>query len=103
MTCTATAQSALAYLNYQFTPLDNLSIRTEYYNDMQGQRTGTPTQYVEFAVGVQHWFSPQIEVRPEIAYYSSLDRPAFNGDSASGLAPNKSYEAVASGDLIIHF
>ncbi len=101
--CTATAQSALAYLNYQFTPLDNLTFRTEYYNDMQGQRTGTPTQYVDFAVGVQHWFSPQIEVRPEIAYYSSLDHPAFNGDSNAGIAPNKSYELVASGDIIVHF
>ena len=101
--CTATAQSALAYLNYQFSPLDNLSIRTEYYNDEEGQRTGTKTQYIELGVGVQHWFSPQIEVRPEVSYYTSLDAAAFNGDSNHGIAPNKSYEVVAAGDVIVHF
>ena len=101
--CTATAQSGLAYLNYQFTPLDNLSIRGEYYDDMQGQRTGTQTRYVEFAVGVQHWLSPQIELRPEIAYYNSLDAKAFNGNSNLGISPNKNYSYVASGDIIIHF
>ena len=101
--CTATAQSGLAYLNYQFTPLDNLSIRGEYYDDMQGQRTGTQTRYLEFALGVQHWLSPQIELRPEIAYYNSLDAKAFNGNSNLGIAPNKNYAYVLSGDLIAHF
>ena len=44
LTCTATAQGVVAYWNYQFSPLDNLSLRTEYYNDPQGQRTGRGDQ-----------------------------------------------------------
>jgi hypothetical protein len=101
--CTATAQSGLVYLNYQPTPLDNISLRGEYFDDMQGQRTGVATRYLEFAVGWQHWLSPQIELRPEIAYYNALDAAAFNGNSNIGIAPNKNYAYVASGDIILHF
>ncbi len=101
--CTATAQSALLYTNYQFSPLDNLSLRTEYYNDMQGQRTGTPTEYVDVALGWQHWLSPQIELRPEVAFYSSLEQKAFNGDSAEALGGTRYHELVLSGDAIVHF
>ena len=101
--CKASAQSFLAYLNYQFAPLDNISLRGEFYNDEQGQRTGTKTRYVEAAIGIQHWLSPQIELRPEIAYYDALDAAAFNGNSNLGIAPNKRQSVVASGDIIAHF
>ena len=30
-------------------------------------------RYVETGIGWQHWFSPQIEIRPEVSYYKSLD------------------------------
>ena len=63
----------VAYLNYKATPLDNISYRVEFYDDKQGQRTGTKTRYVETGIGWQHWFSPQIEIRPEVTYYKSLD------------------------------
>jgi hypothetical protein len=46
-----------------------------------GQRTGVKTRYVDFGIGWQHWFSPQIEIRPEVVYYHSLDANAFNGNS----------------------
>ena len=57
-----------------------MSFRLEYFNDMQGQRTTVKTRYVNPAIGWQHWFSPQVEIRPELAYYRSLDAPAFNGN-----------------------
>ncbi len=100
--CTATAQSALTYGNYQFSPLDNLSIGTEYYSDMQGQRTGVATEYYETAIELQHWLFPQIELRPELAYYHS-GKNAFNGNSNLGIAPNRDYSVIASGDIIVHF
>jgi hypothetical protein len=101
--CTATVQAELAYWNWQFTPLDNLSLRTEYYDDRQGQRTGVPTSYDDVALGVQHWLSPQIELRPEIAYYRANDAKAFGGNSNHGIAPNRQQEVVLSGDAIVHF
>jgi hypothetical protein len=103
LTCTATVQAELAYWNYQFTPLDNVSLRTEYYDDRQGQRTGVATSYEDVALGVQHWLSPQIELRPEIAYYRANDAKAFGGNGNLGVAPTRQQAVILSGDAIIHF
>lgn len=103
LTCTANVQTFLAYWNYQFSPLDNLSLRTEYFDDMQGQRTGVKTSYDGVALGVQHWLSPQIELRPEIAYYRSNDGKAFGGNGNHGVPANRDQSVILSGDAIIHF
>jgi hypothetical protein len=91
------------YLNYKVTPLDNISYRFEFVNDEQGQRTGTKTRYIETGLGWQHWFSPQIEIRPEVSYYWSMDADAFNGNANLGIAPNKNRALIAAADIIIHF
>jgi hypothetical protein len=78
--CTAGALGMVSYLNYKISSLDNLSLRMEYYDDYQGQRTGYKTRYFNQAIGWQHWFSPSIELRPEIAWYHSLDTAAFNNN-----------------------
>jgi len=102
LTCTATATGSTFYLNYSPNPLDNFSIRPEIYKDSQGQRTGTATTYHNFALGWQHFFSPQIEIRPEIAYYHS-GIAAFNGNSNYGIAADKRSETILSGDIIYHW
>jgi hypothetical protein len=105
LTCTAQVFTSLMYVNYRISSFDNLSFRGEFYNDMEGQRTGTKTRYVEFGVGWQHWFSPQVELRPEVTYYRSLDANAFNGNSNAPIPilPTKDYAWVGSMDLIWHF
>jgi hypothetical protein len=42
-------------------------------------------------------------IRPEVAYYRSLDKPAFNGNANAGIAPDWSWAVIAATDLIIHF
>jgi hypothetical protein len=101
--CKAEVQTELIYVNYKPTPLDNISYRIEFYDDKQGQRTGTKTRYLETGLGWQHWFSPQIEIRPEFSFYRSLDAPAFNGNANLGIAPNKNTALIGSADIIIHF
>ena len=103
LSCTASVQTYLAYLNYSPTKLDNISYRIEYFDDQQGQRTGVKTAYVETGLGWQHWFSPQIEMRPEFSFYKSLNANAFNGNSNLGIAPTKSTALIGSADIIIHF
>jgi Putative beta-barrel porin-2, OmpL-like. bbp2 len=103
LTCTATAVGTVAYLNYQFSPLDNISFRPEFYDDEQGQRTGVKTRYANFGLGWQHWLSPQIEFRPEIDYDRSLNAPAFNGNPTRGVAPDKTYTILGAMDMILHF
>jgi hypothetical protein len=101
--CTAEVRAGLMYLNYRATPLDNISYRVEYFDDMEGQRTGTKTAYFETGIGWQHWFSPQIEIRPEVSYYRSLNANAFNGNSNLGILPNKNNALIGAADVIIHF
>jgi len=103
LSCTASFQTFLLYLNDKITPLDNLTWRAEFVDDYQGQRTGTTTRYVEAGFGWQHWFSPQIEIRPEVSYYKSLDAFAFNGNANLGIAPNKNFAIIGAADMIIHF
>ena len=94
--CNAYAVGAVAYINYSPDALNNFSFRPEIYYDPQGQRTGTPATYYEFTVGWQHWFSPQIEVRPELGYYHSDGANAFN-------VGRKNYTVIGASDIIWHF
>ena len=103
LSCKAYATGALAYLNFSPSPLNNISLRGEFFNDQEGQRTGTKTRYVNGAIGWQHWLSPQIELRPEVAYYHAGDGLAFNGNSNRGIAANKQDATILSGDVIVHF
>jgi hypothetical protein len=48
------------------TPPDNISYRAGFVDDMQGRRIGTKTRCIETRIGWQHWFSSQIEIRPEV-------------------------------------
>ncbi len=101
--CTASVQTYVAYLSYKASALDNISYRVEYYDDKQGQRTGTKTAYFETGIGWQHWFSPQIEIRPEVTYYKSLNANAFNGNANLGIPASRNFALVGSADIIIHF
>jgi hypothetical protein len=101
--CKAEFQTALMYLNYKPEPLDNISYRAEFVDDYQGQRTGTKTRYIETGIGWQHWFSPQIEIRPEVSYYRALDAFAFNGNANLGIPNTRKYAIIGASDIIIHF
>ena len=103
LTCNAPEMSGLVYVNYTPRPLDNFSLRAEVFDDIVGQRTGAATTYYEAALGWQHWLSPQIELRPEVAWYHSANQNAFNGNSNLGIAPNRKTQVVAAGDIIAHF
>jgi outer membrane protein OmpA-like peptidoglycan-associated protein len=101
--CKGQALGVVAYLNYQVTPLDNISFRPEYFYDPQGWRTGARTAYVNLGLGWQHWLSPQIEIRPEIDWDRSLGANAFNGNSNAGIPGDKNYTVLAAGDIILHW
>ena len=49
--------ATVIYLNYQFTPSDDIAFRPEFFDDMEGQRTGMKTRYATLGLGWQHWFS----------------------------------------------
>ncbi len=95
-TCTSSEWSVLTYLNWKFSPVDNISWRAEYFNDITGQRTGFKTSYFNYAMGWQHWLTPTITIRPEVAFYNSLKTPAFSNGT-------QSHATIFSADLIWHY
>jgi hypothetical protein len=100
--CTANEWSALMYLNYRYSDLDNFTFRAEYFDDENGQRTGVKAAYDNYAFGWQHWFSPSVYIRPEIAFYETVDGvKAFGRDNQGN--PTQSHITVFSMDTIIHF
>ena len=100
--CRASAIGVLGYLNYSPEPLDNISLRSEMYDDQQGQRTGVKAHYYEVTLGLQHWLSPQIEVRPEFGYWFAT-KAAFDGNPSHGIAPTRRDTVLPAVDAIIHF
>jgi hypothetical protein len=67
------------------------------------------------AFGWQHWFSPQIELRPEVDYRHSIDANAYNGNANgsrsfteincpdSVVAPNNNCTWLGAMDVTVHF
>jgi hypothetical protein len=84
------------YLNFQLTPKDSLSLRNEYFDDINGQRTGIATRYVGHGIGWTHFFKQNVFIRPEFVYQYALDNPAFQQGT-------KFTQFVAAADLIIRF
>jgi hypothetical protein len=77
--------------------MDNVSLRTEVFDDLNGQRTGTNAKYFNYGIGWQHWFSPSVIFRPEVAWYTTLDgKQAFDAGTKDRLT-------VFSADLIWKF
>ncbi|HMA49405.1 MAG TPA: outer membrane beta-barrel protein [Magnetospirillaceae bacterium] len=105
LTCNVQAYGFVSYLNYTPDSLNNFTFRPEWYWDPQGWRTGTGanTHYVDFTLGWQHFFSPQLEIRPEISYWQSIGAKAFNSSLVNGIAGNKNATTMFAMDAIIHF
>ena len=103
--CDADSVGVVTYVNYTLDPLNNFTLRPEYYYDPQGWRTGTGgyTQYMEFTLGWQHWLSPQIEFRPELSYWRSFHTPAYNADAYAGIPANRFETVQFASDVIVHF
>jgi hypothetical protein len=84
------------YFNVELDPKNMISFRNEFYNDQKGQRTGYPTKYTSHTLGMTHWVTQDLEIRPEIRYDRSYDVNAYDGG-------RKDYQATAVVDAILHY
>lgn len=78
LTCFAPEWSSVAYLNRQISKTDFISFRTEYFDDLKGQRTGFKTRYSSSLVSWNHWLGSTVVFRPEVRYDYAFDSPAYN-------------------------
>jgi hypothetical protein len=69
------------YLAYQFTPTFGAAARQEFFNDPQGQRTGTRGLYQALTAGVSYKPKTWLWFRPEVRYDYS-EGGAFEGHSS---------------------
>jgi hypothetical protein len=92
----AAAIGVVNYFNIELNPANMISIRNEWVNDEKGQRTGFATRYTSNTIGLTHWITPDVELRPELRYEHSLDLAAYDGGS-------KHSQATALVDVILHF
>lgn len=66
----------LNYLTYNFTPRLSGTTRLEFFDDIQGQRTGFKGLYTAFTAGLNFKPRKSIIVRPEVRYdYNDKSRP----------------------------
>lgn len=84
------------YINVALDPANMISFRNEWYNDQKGQRTGFATRYTTHTLGMTHWVSPDLEIRPEIRYERSYDVDAYDKGQ-------KGYQLSAIVDAIWHY
>src|SRR5262249_24807106 len=69
----------LNYPIYDFTPRPSGTVRLEFFDDAQGQRTGFEGVYTALTVGLSFKLRKDVIFRPEIRYdYNNESRP-FEG------------------------
>jgi len=54
------------------------SFRTEYFDDIKGQRTGYKTRYSEHLLGWGHWVGNTVLFRPELRFEHAYDATPYN-------------------------
>ncbi len=74
----SSAVGAVNYFQVQLAKTDYLSVRTDFLNDVDGQRTGYKTKMTSNTIGWGHYFSPSILIRPELRYDHAWNAPAFD-------------------------
>jgi len=102
VTCTSKEVALLNYVEYTISGRDYITIRNEYFHDLQGQRTGFKTAYSEHMLGWTHWIGNAITIRPEVRYEHSYGIDAYDNPTATAGGGKKSQTMFAM-DAIFHF
>jgi hypothetical protein len=108
LTCFAPEWASVNYIEYQPGPHDYISFRTEVFDDIRGQRTGTKGWYTEHLLGWGHWIGTTVLFRPEVRwehiYNPNTGLPAPNNE-LPGAYDNgiRHSQLTFAGDIIYFF
>jgi Putative beta-barrel porin-2, OmpL-like. bbp2 len=75
----------LNYTMFQLSKRDYFTVRNEWFNDAEGERTGFATSYSSHTIGISHQINDLLMIRPEIGFYHSYGVPAFNLGKSNNL------------------
>jgi hypothetical protein len=70
--------AAVNYVERQLSAKNYISIRSDFLDDMKGQRTGFKTRYAEETLMWGHWVGSTVVLRPEIRFDRAFDRRAYD-------------------------
>jgi hypothetical protein len=77
--CVAPEWAIANYLQKEFSAKNYISVRTDFLNDLKGQRTGFQTKYSENTLMWGHWVGTTVLFRPELRFEHSYDARAYDG------------------------
>jgi hypothetical protein len=77
--CLAPEWATVNYVEKQLSNTNYLSIRTDFLDDLRGQRTGYKTPYAEETLMWGHWIGSTILFRPELRFDHAFEAAAYNG------------------------
>jgi Putative beta-barrel porin-2, OmpL-like. bbp2 len=69
------------FIEYQNSERQYWSLRSDYFNDFQGQRSGFATSYFGWTLGTTFLLTPQIKIRPEFRYNLATSLLPFDDGS----------------------
>ena len=76
--CFAPEWAAVNYVEKQINSKNYLSIRSDFLDDVKGQRTGYKTRYTEETLMWGHWVGSTVLFRPELRFDHAFDRAAYD-------------------------
>ncbi len=76
--CVAPEWAMVNYVEKELSDKNYVSIRSDFLDDMKGQRTGFKTRYTEETLMWGHWVGSTILLRPEIRFDHAIDRRAYD-------------------------
>lgn len=79
ITCFASEFAVVNYLQREFSTRNFISLRTDFLNDLKGQRTGFKTKYSEHTLMWGHWVGNTVLFRPELRFERAYDQRAYDG------------------------
>jgi hypothetical protein len=82
--CTAPEWAAVNYLEKQVSPKNYVSLRSDFLDDMKGQRTGFKNRYAEETLMWGHWVGSTVLLRPEVRLDHAFDRRAYDDGTRQG-------------------
>jgi Putative beta-barrel porin-2, OmpL-like. bbp2 len=80
--CTAPEYAVVNYINREVNSKFMVGFRSDFLNDLKGQRTGFATKYTENTLYATKYIGSTIMLRPEIRFDHSWDLAAYNNGKA---------------------
>jgi hypothetical protein len=103
----APAWATVNYTYYRLGPNTFFTIRNEFFDDIDGERTGYATLYSEHSIGITWWPCKLMTVRPEFRFDHSYGTHGNSLDPVDEAKPfdngTRRNQCTAEFDVIYHF